>query len=687
MIESKKFPRIFTAVFLLAVCGLKRGSYFFGAEDRWIDVMFRHRGMIAADPRVAVVAIDDASIKKVGQFPWPRRQYEKLLDALYARGVRVVGMDVLFLDPSVPEDDAVLIRATRKAGDRLVHAANIDTERLDALVVRYPFKALQAASSGFGLATQPLISSDGVVREMPLVIGQDTVNTGSWADDPKRVPVLGLAVLSRYEGKPVEDYLRKHPAVVRLNIAGQRYESVGTVAQGDRRREIQREIYGVRRIPAWRVLAGELAPAERAALQGGMALVGSTTLAAFDHFPSAFTDGAPGIEVHANLIDNLLNDRYLREAPWYLPYAVIFAIGLAVLALIGLGPWEAGIATLALLLGWAGAVYAAFLRFCVLDFIAPAVAAVGVFVVLIVRETVLERRNKRDIQQMFGQYVAPEVVDLLVRDRSRLRLGGERRDMTVLFLDIVHFTTISEKMVPEALIQFLNRYLTALSDVVLRHGGVVDKYIGDCVMAFWNAPLDVPDHRQKACLAAVECLEAVERLNKEYLDPAIPEPPAVRIGINSGVMVVGNTGSTRKLSYTVLGDEVNLASRLEGANKFFGSTAMASESAYAAAKDSIEARPLGRVRVLGKSHPIRVFELLAKKGGLSAAWSGALPLYEKAVAAYENRGFKEAREGFEAVLRLLPGDRPAALYVSLCKDYLATAPPPNWDAVFNLTAK
>ena len=172
---------------------------------------------------------------------------------------------------------------------------------------------------------------------------------------------------------------------------------------------------------------------------------------------------------------------------------------------------------------------------------------------------------------MFGQYVPPEVVDILVKNPERLKLGGEKRDMTMFFLDIAHFTTISEKMSPEALIQFLNHYLTALTDDIFHNNGVVDKYIGDCVMAFWNAPLDEPDHRRKACLAAVACVATIERLNREYVDPSMPETPKVRIGLNSGEVVVGNTGSARKLAYTVLGDEVNLASRLEGANKFFGS--------------------------------------------------------------------------------------------------------------------
>ncbi|MDE2292901.1 MAG: adenylate/guanylate cyclase domain-containing protein, partial [Elusimicrobia bacterium] len=253
--------------------------------------------------------------------------------------------------------------------------------------------------------------------------------------------------------------------------------------------------------------------------------------------------------------------------------------------------------------------------------------------------------------------------------------------------DIAHFTTISERMSPENLIQFLNHYLTALTDDILHNNGVVDKYIGDCIMAFWNAPLDEPDHRRKACLAAVSCVKTIQRLNKEYVDPTIPETPAVRIGLNSGEVVVGNTGSSRKLAYTVLGDEVNLASRLEGANKFFGSTLMASEDTYMGGKDVVEARPLGAVRVVGKNIPIKVYELLAKKGELDPKWVEGLPIYHAGIAKYEKREFEAAKKDFDAFLKLVGEDKTAKLYLNACNDYVVIPPPPEWEPVFNLTSK
>jgi adenylate cyclase len=273
-----------------------------------------------------------------------------------------------------------------------------------------------------------------------------------------------------------------------------------------------------------------------------------------------------------------------------------------------------------------------------------------------------------------------------VKDPAKLKLGGEKREMTVFFLDIAHFTSISEKLDPERLTQFLNVYLSTITDIILKNDGVVDKYIGDCVMAFWNAPLDLPEHRLKGCLSAVECIAAVERLNEKGF-AGLPEKPAVRIGLNSGKMVVGNMGSSTRLSYTVISDEVNLASRLEGANKYFGSRVMASEATYAGAKDKVEARELGMLRVVGKAVPVRVYELMGKKGELTSSARGLLERYAEGFDLFYKRDFAGAQLAFRAALEIAPEDAPSKLYLRLCGDYLKEPPVKEWDGVFNLTSK
>ena len=317
--------------------------------------------------------------------------------------------------------------------------------------------------------------------------------------------------------------------------------------------------------------------------------------------------------------------------------------------------------------------------------VAPGLILIGSFLVLTVHKVLIEGAEKKLIKAKFGQFVSPEIVEELATNPEKAKLGAQKREMTVFFLDIAHFTTISEKMSAEALMAFLNRYLSSFSEVILDRRGTIDKFIGDCVVAFWNAPLENKDHARDAVLTALRCQIAIAELNKN-LDASIPEIPQIRIGINTGFMNVGFTGTERKLAYTVIGDQVNLASRLEGANKFFGSQIIISEPTYQGAKDAVEARYLGRARVVGKETPVPVYEPLAVKGKLTPAWAKALPVWEKGVAAFYDKKYEDALARFTEFLVLMPQDGPGELYRNISRDY-AALPPDDWDQVFNLTAK
>ncbi len=689
--SGSRFPIYFTFAYLFVLSVLYILNMFRGLDNKWADAFFRTRGMQKADEHISLVAIDDVSIEKIGEYPWRRRVYARLLDKLFDLGVKVVGFDIHFPDASSwAEDDKILADATRKYADRVVHAVYVDPSSKDQTLFRHPYLRLTKATRHFGMVTPPALDADGSVRRTTLFMGTDLGDYRHWAEDPKKIPVFAVRILSLFEGKDPEEYLKEFGNYLTLNVPGQREVDKAVEEIHGTEREVKFKTeweYGIRRIAAWRVLEGQLTDEERETLKGGMVVLGSIAVGAFDHYPNPFFELAPGAEIHITLIDNLLRKRALSATDpfWNLP--IIFLMGGLGYAVTLLAPLAATLSFAALLALWFFGSYYLFLNLILLECAVPTLALVGVFIARMVHRALMEEKKKREMRGMFGQYVSPEIVDILVKDPSKIRLGGDKRDMTVFFLDIAHFTTISEKMTPEDLIKFLNHYLTALTDVILSNKGVVDKYIGDCVMAFWNAPLDTPGHRSLACKAATECIEVIERLNKEYVDPSMPEKPAVRIGLNSGEVVVGNTGSARKLAYTVLGDEVNLASRLEGANKFFGSTVMASESTYAEAKDTVEARVLGQVRVVGKAIPIRVYELLAKKGELSSAWKQALPAYEEGVKLYLARDFEKAKGRFKEVQAVLPGDKPSKLYLSVCEDYSVIPPGADWDGVFNLTAK
>ena len=680
---SDRIPFYVAGGFVLLLLVLHPLGTFGPIDDKWVDQMFRWRGMESADPRITLVAIDDEAIKQVGQYPWPRSVYPKVLDKLFKDGAKVVGLDVIFPDPSIPAEDAVLVDYARKWRDHLVFACDWDPGVLVRHAFRFPFPALHSAVKYFGAVNQPFIDRDEVIRSAPLVVGS-SLDAHHWPADKDRQYSLGLKTLAVYEGRDPEEYLGRR-FVLHLNVRGEALRPTTLVDRG-KKVVVNEQVFGIRRISAGRVLTGRLSDEERDALKGGIVLIGSTARAAFDHFPSPFTDSSPGVEVHATVIDNLLNHRELRSiAPWK-TLLVALAFALASAWCLALNPLMSALVIVLALAGWVfGNVYA-FHHFLVLQFTTPTLALIGPFIILTVRRTYREHSEKRFIKQTFGQFVAPEVVDDLIKDPSKIKLGGQKREMSMFFMDIEGFTKISEQMDPETLIWALNRYLTRLSQVIQKNKGMVDKYVGDCIVAIWNAPLEQKDHRKLACLAAIECQEMIPEINRE-LQGRVPRPFAARIGVNSGVVTVGLMGSEQKLQYTVIGDDVNAASRLEGANKFFGSKIMVAESCFEDAKDEVEARLLGSIRVVGKATPLKVYELLGRKGALPDMWKRALPLYQSGIAAFQVRKFKDAKAKFSELLKIIPDDGPAKLYLNMAEDYTAIAPPAEWDGVFNLQEK
>jgi adenylate cyclase len=684
------FPILFTlATVFVLMLAQQNMAIFDGLDNSFTGSLFRWRGMDQGDERVVIVEIDDTSLRKLGSFPLPRSVYGQLLDKLFEAGVKVVALDVLFVEPSTPKEDRALIAASKKYRDKVVQSVMIDSEVEHENRILPPFKGLADVKPHVGLVTQAIIDDDAHLRQTALTIGKKNYAAGGefeWADDPEALPSLGLAALALYEGKPFREYVKEVGVKLRVNYRGFEVQEIGTQIIEGQKHTMFAEKEGFHYIKLWKVLSGGLSQIDKTYLQDSIVMVGSTAVGYFDHFPNAFRENAAGLLVHATLIDNILQDRYLRKSSILYTHLMVLLFAFLSFGLLRLGPIKAAVIASSSIIIWALVCYQFFAQNIILRFWSPVFALIIPFVVLMVYKVMLEQQAKKEVRQMFGQYVSPEVVNILVKDPSKLQLGGQRRDMTIFFLDIAHFTSISEKMKPEELIQFLNLYLTELTDDILRNNGVVDKYIGDCIMAFWNAPLDEPDHRLKACLAAIDCQVTIKRLNAKYDGPALPETPTVRVGLNSGDVIVGNTGSARKLAYTVLGDEVNLSSRLEGANKFFGSKIMVSEDTYKGAAKGVDARVLGTVRVVGKDIPITVYELMARKGQLSKEWAEALPKYSEGVEKFLAEDFAAAKALFEAVLALVPDDKPSKRYLDLCNDYVNIPPQGDWK-VFNLISK
>lgn len=297
-----------------------------------------------------------------------------------------------------------------------------------------------------------------------------------------------------------------------------------------------------------------------------------------------------------------------------------------------------------------------------------------------------EENQKRFIKNAFSFYLSPTVIDEIIKDPESLELGGEDREITIFFSDIKGFSTISEKLTPQDLVKRLNEYLTEMTDVILKYNGTVDKYIGDAIMAFYGAPVLMPDHATKACRAAVDMKKRLRELQETWRKAGL-EPIFARMGIHSGKATVGNMGSRTRMDYTAMGDAVNLASRLEGANKSFDTAAMISGSTYEAAKESIEARILGKIRVVGKSESVPIYELLGMKAALPDYMYDMLEKYNAGRSYFIKRDWKQAISYFRQAIKVLPDDGPSRVYVEKCEEYMKSPPPRGWDGVFVLKSK
>jgi adenylate cyclase len=406
---------------------------------------------------------------------------------------------------------------------------------------------------------------------------------------------------------------------------------------------------------------------------------------------------AVGGEVIANAVDNLLRGEFVRrpsrwaDAAMALALSLVAALLVAVVASKAVRPWTvaavSAAGTAALLAGWWWFTIAELEQGTWLPALTPMAGALLAAFAADLRLFGLERKDRRFVHDALGRYTSPALVDTLLRNRDLLdRFGGARQELSVYFSDVRGFTTLSEKMDPESLVTLLNEYLSALTGIIERHGGYVDKYIGDAIMAVWGAPVPAADHALRACTAALEMQAAIDAHRAGWKERFGVEMRA-GAGLNTGPMVAGNVGSRQKTNYTVLGDAVNLASRLEGATKVYGVHILLGEGTRAAAGAAVVARSLDRLQVKGKERGVEVYELVGLAGSVPPDRMEFLGRWEAALGAYRAGRFAEALEGFEALRARAPDDVPAGLYVERCRAFLAAPPGPGWSGVHVLHEK
>jgi len=394
----------------------------------------------------------------------------------------------------------------------------------------------------------------------------------------------------------------------------------------------------------------------------------------------------PGVEIHANVIDDLLNQKFLHRGA----RQALSDLGLILLLGLPLGLWLALVEPrrmpLALLLGvpLGGVWYFAFTQGAWLNVIVPLGTLLANTGLVALYRVLVEEREKRKIHGAFRQYISPEVIRRVLQNPEFVQ--PRKTELSIMFSDIRGFTSISEKLDAQELALFLNDYLTDMTRIVFRNKGTLDKYIGDAVMAFWGAPFEEPGHAEKACRAALEMIERVRELQKQWQEQGKPKLD-IGLGINSGVASVGNMGSSLRYGYTAMGDAVNLASRLEGLNKEYGTHIIVSDTTFQQAQlPDLLFRELDLIRVKGKTEPVTIYELLGRRDGTNELEELATT-FAVARAFYQQRRWCEAQTALEKILKSWPDDGPARAYWKRCQAYAFQEPPPEWDGVHVMTHK
>ncbi|MDE3048279.1 MAG: adenylate/guanylate cyclase domain-containing protein [Nitrospirota bacterium] len=690
------------------------------AELKTLDHRFhRYADSTKAGNDIVLVAVDEASLEAYGSWPWSRDRHGYVVHYLKQAGAKAVVFDILFLEPdsAAEEFDEVFAEEMRAAGNVYLPFLMQDQQE-------------PSADSTVSLAGLQELSPDILKKATIALDDQEPQPTGTlktYADAKLPTPLFAQAAhgLGYINLTPdIDGTTRRLPLLARAR--NQTFLHITTAVARDlltadratlRRRELQlgpmtipltpehemvidwhgtleNRVYHV--YPIGAVLRsytdmqeGKPPLLDPALFRDKIVFVATTAAGTYDLRVTPLSPFAPGVLIHMSALDNILRHRHLQPASWWMFAAstLILTLATAWAFMLIQSQWVKAAVIGGLAIAYYGLAVHAFTSHGLwLDLAVPEGALAVSFAAASTVEYLTEGRHRRQLRTVFDKYMAAEVVDEIMRNPEAIRLGGERKELSVFFSDVAGFTSLSEQLDPETLVELLNKYLSAMTDIILRHRGNVNKYLGDGIMAIFGAPRGDPNHASLACFAALDSQSELARLREQWKAEGQPEISA-RIGINSGWLVVGNMGSQARMEYTVMGDTVNLASRLEGANKFYDTLILLGPRTYELAAQDIEAREVDLMRVKGKKEPVVVFELLARKGRLSAEQHRVMETYSEGLEAYKRRDFKTAAAQFEAALALDPGDGPSRVYLERAREYLVAPPPADWDGVYELKSK
>jgi adenylate cyclase len=683
------------------------------------------------DDRIVIVDIDEKALAEVGRWPWSRNQVARMMDQLFDHyGVAVVGFDVVFAEPDTSSGLQELEALSRGAlskdvGFRKVVSRSRQRLNYDALlasrlrnrpvVLGYYFgNEAQDKSRISGLLPPPVLTRDAFVHgitTIPVKFGyganipvlQKAAGTGGhFNPDPdsdgvsRRVPMLqqyqgnyyeslSLAVLRAMFGQPdIEAGFPsgKNPLLEWLQVADMWIPVDSSSSALIPYRGNQGSF---RYISAGDILKGKV---KEEIMEGAIVLVGTTAPGLMDLRSTPVSAVYAGVEIHANMIAGIL-DKTIRHSPSYAHGADLVSLvlggSLLTLCLPLLGPlWSLSL-TLAVLVTAGLINFVAWRSGLVLPLASQLLLFPTLYVFNASYGFLVESRTKRQITGLFGQYVPPQIVSTMSKNPQQFTMEAEQREMTVLFTDVVGFTTISEKLTPKELATFMNEYLTAMTAIIYEYGGTVDKYIGDAIMAFWGAPLHDPDHARHAVEAALAMRKRMITLQQEMTVQGFPEIK-IGIGINSGQMRVGNMGSSFRVAYTVMGDAVNLASRLEGLTRQYDTWIVVGQETQKRVTGYIW-RELDLVRVKGKQEPVAIFEPCGLESELEEHYIIDVDSFNAVITAYRNQDWKVADDMLQVLINHKPDRKLYQFYLNRVSQYRQEPPPAGWDGVCTFTTK
>ncbi len=683
-----------------------------------LDYKFRYFQQEDPNEKIVLVSIDEKSLSYFNSngmyWPWPREFYQIVTDYFHQSGAELIVYDILFDTPDFDRrnlsgtmsdqrflqslqqsNNAILAFKSTKYedstgklsinNDSLIKHYNIKNDppyQEPHLITSKPLDEFANAATGLG-NTVMSPDEDGLIRSVHLF---DSLAHKGF------VPTISMAAYLELKPDSVSlawtpDGLRVGDQNIPLQDNGDYlinwYEKGGV-------RDGTFPYYSFQAIVKSATSKMRNQDAEvsipPSALKDKIIIVGASAAGLGDikSTPMSSLEAFPGMEIQATLLNNLIGNNFITQPSTWIAILILLLISMGIpFTIANSRPSKGAAAIVGILLMLIAAGLALFIYeriwfstglYLILTTVAYSGSAAYKYFA--------EEKQKKEIRSAFGQYVQPEFVEQLIAQPDLLKLGGQKKRLTVLFSDIAGFTSISEKKEPEELVSFLNEYLGAMTDIIFEHSGTVDKYIGDAVMAFWGAPIDQDNHAELACRSTLKMMQKVKELAPQ--DTNIHS----RFGIATGDMIVGNIGSFNRFNYTVLGDTVNLAARLEAANKQFGSSTMIAEQTYQEVKDIFYARQLDFLVVKGKTKPVRVYELMGEQSDPSTGkLEKIISIYQKGLDLYLNREWDKAIKQFQEVLSLKPEDGPSATYIERCKKFKEEPPPKDWDGVFHLKTK